>query len=117
MTIIRKAVENDAKEIARLLVRVGEVHWRARPDMYTPNMVKHDEEGVKALLHGGEYTFSNVKHFFKLFLIFFEIFYNLLIFKRFFGVFTLFIQIKPSKNNILLSYFFTNITFYVDFTI
>ena len=55
MTIIRKAVENDAKEIARLLVSVGEVHWRARPDMYTPNMVKHDEEGVKALLLGGEY--------------------------------------------------------------
>lgn len=47
---IRRAIENDIKEIMGLLRQVNDLHAAGRPDIFISGLTKYDEEGLKEIL-------------------------------------------------------------------
>ncbi len=51
---IRKAEERDAPKIADMLVGIGELHHKGRPDIYRDNLQKYDEKDIIEILKDAE---------------------------------------------------------------
>ncbi len=48
--IFRKAEKKDAAKIAEMLIRIGALHHKGRPDIYKAHLQKYDENGILELL-------------------------------------------------------------------